>query len=132
MTKYVDRKELNKIQNTSEDVQAQLFEHGGAEGLLSKLKVDILKGLSNDDKKDLVNRQKQFGVNQIDFSGKSCISLMLEIFQDQKIVILIIYAIICFVLSLIHANDPFKTGYLIIFFDIYIILLFGYYRRTLC
>jgi hypothetical protein len=122
MIKYVDRKELNEIQNTSEDVQVQLFEHGGAEGLLSKLKVDVLKGLSNDDKNDLFNRQKQFGVNQIDFSGKSCISLMLEIVQDQKIVILIIYAIICFILSLIHAYDPFKKGYSIIFFYIIIIV----------
>ena len=104
-------KELNDIQNTYEDIQSKLCKYGGPKGLVSKLKVDPLRGLSNEDKQDLASRQEEYGRNEVlEKSPKRFIDFILDHVQDKRILILLMCAIICLSLSFMHSKDLLKTG----------------------
>ena len=103
-------KDLNEVQNKPDDVRSQLAKHGGVQGLINKLKVDPLKGLSNENKQDLADRQEQYGKNEIPAKPpKRFLVLMWEAVQDTTLVILIICAIISLVLSFVHLEGPVET-----------------------
>ena len=94
---------LNQVQNKPDEVKEYLTKHGGVEGVLKKLKVDPLKGLSNNNKQDLLDRQEQYGVNSIPTKPpKSFFMLMFEALQDVTIIILIVCAIVSLGLSFAH------------------------------
>jgi len=103
-------KDLNEVQNKPADVKQQLARHGGVVGLIDKLKVNPLKGLSNEDKQDLADRQEKFGRNEIPAKPpKRFIVLMWEAVQDTTLVILTICAVISLVLSFVHLEDAVTT-----------------------
>ena len=103
-------KDLNEVQNKPDEVRAYFSQLGGIGGIISKLKTDPLKGLSNDNSQDLQDRQAQFGRNEIPAKPpKKFIVLMWEAVQDTTLVILIICATISLILSFVHLESDVVT-----------------------